>query len=206
MKKALIVFAREAIPGRVKTRLAASIGDHAAAELYDRMLQDVLETTRQLTDVESAVFWACEAQSLPFLAEKYRCSAHFQSEGDLGERMQAAFTAQFAAGADACCIIGSDAPDLPLSYLQEAFNMLEVEQADVVFGPSSDGGYYLLGMGRLYPPLFTDIPWSSSSVLKQSLAAARSAGLTISLLPEWHDVDTIEDLHALRERQRRTVA
>ena len=81
MKKGLIVFAREPLPGAVKTRLAAALGDLAAAELYETMLQDVLKTARQLSDVDTVVFWACEEESLPRLAERYRCCARRQSPG-----------------------------------------------------------------------------------------------------------------------------
>ena len=198
----LIIFAREPLPGAVKTRLAAAVGDQLAAELYEAMLRDVLKTARQLNDVETVVFWACEEESLPILAERYRCTSRRQSSGDLGQRMQKAFAEMFASGCDVCCIIGSDAPDLPLSYIQDAFQLLETQQADAVFGPSSDGGYYLLGLKAVLPQLFMHIPWSSAAVLEQSLTAARESGLTAVLLPEWQDIDTVEDLNAFHERQR----
>src|SRR6266568_2684643 len=196
MTRGLIIFAREPVPGRVKSRLAADVGDQAAAELYESMLQDVLGTSRQLSDVETAVFWACEEESLTLLAEKYRCRSRRQITGNLGQRMQAALEDEFASGSDICCIIGSDAPDLPLSYIREAYQLLDRQQTDVVFGPSRDGGYYLLGLRQVWPRLFMGIPWSSSAVLDRSLAAARDSGLTATLLPEWQDIDTLEDLNA----------
>lgn len=205
MRKGLLVFARDPVPGQVKTRLAASIGNQAAAELYETMLQDVLKTAGQLNCIETVVFWGCEEGSLPHLAGKYRCNSRSQSPGDLGQRMQAAFEDMFASGFDACCIIGSDAPDLPAAYILEAFQRLEMHQTDVVFGPSRDGGYYLLGMKQLRPQLFTDIPWSSAEVLEKSLVAARDSGATTALLPEWQDIDTLEDLHAYQERKRLTA-
>ena len=202
MKKGLIVFAREPLPGSVKTRLAADVGDQAAAYLYEAMLQDVLATSRQLSDVETVVFWDCEEESLPLLSERYRCRSRRQPPGDLGLRMRSAFEEMMACGFEQCCIIGSDAPDLPLAYIQEAYQLLASLQTDVVFGPSSDGGYYLLGMCRVWPQLFIDIPWSSAAVLEQSLAAIRGAGLTAALLPEWQDIDNLEDLNAFQERNR----
>jgi rSAM/selenodomain-associated transferase 1 len=205
MIKGLIIFAREPIPGEVKTRLAASIGDQAAAELYETMLQDALITARQLIDVETVVFWACKEEALPLLTERYSCCSRRQSPGDLGQRMQAAFEEMFANGCDVCCIIGSDAPDLPLSYILEA-NQLLASQTDVVFGPSRDGGYYLLGLRQVWSKLFTNIPWSSADVLEQSLVAARDSGLSTALLPEWQDIDTLEDLYAFQERNRLTVS
>ncbi len=202
MTRGLIIFAREPLPGMVKTRLAAALGDLAAAELYETMLQDVLKTARQLSDIETVVFWDCEEESLLRLADRYRCCSRHQRSGDLGARMQAAFEVMFANGCEHCCIIGSDAPDLPLSYIQEAYRMLEVRQTDVVFGPCIDGGYYLLGMRQVWPQLFTGMTWSCADVLEQSLAAARDSALTAALLPEWQDIDTLNDLSAFQERNR----
>jgi len=201
MKKGLIVFAREAIPGRVKTRLATAVGDLAAAELYEAMLQDVLNASRQLSEVETVVFWNCEAESLPLLARRYGFRSKKQSDGDLGFRMQAAFAAMFSSGYDACCIIGSDAPDLPAAYIRDAFDYLTANQADAVLGPSSDGGYYLLGMSRLLPQFFVNIDWSSPQVLRQSLAAAEKEECRTVLLPGWHDIDTLEDLEKYQTRK-----
>ena len=206
MTGGLIIFAREPLPGRVKTRLAASVGDRAAAELYDAMLVAVLKTAGELSGVGQVVYWDCDEASLPDLATRYRCSSRRQAPGDLGQRMAGAFDEMFAEGYDVCCIIGSDAPDLPLRYLQDAFRLLEERQADVVFGPSRDGGYYLLGACRPWPQLFSGISWSSCAVLEQSLAAVHSAGGTTALLPQWQDIDTIEDLHAYRQRTGMAVS
>ena len=202
MKNGLIVFAREPLPGTVKTRLASSIGHLRAAEIYENMLQEVLKITRQLSDIETVAFWTCPEEALPQLAERYRCTSRIQSQGDLGERMQAAVELMFAGGCDVCCIIGSDAPDLPIAYIIEAYRLLEIEHSDVVFGPSRDGGYYLLGLRQVWPKLFTDISWSSSEVLAQSLAAACASGLSTALLPEWQDIDTVDDLRDFQERTK----
>jgi len=194
MNRGLIIFAREPIPGRVKTRLATSIGEVPAAEAYATMLGNVIDTSRQMNDIGTVVFWDCDPVSLPILAARYSCHSRRQSPGDLGERMQAAFEAMYAGGFGICCIIGSDAPDLPVSYIQEAFDLLIAQKTDVVFGPAEDGGYYLLGMSRLWPQLFINIDWSTPHVLCQSLAAAERSGIKTTLLPEWYDIDTQEDL------------
>ena len=206
MKKGLIVFAREPVPGLVKTRLATALGNQAAADLYEIMLQDVLNGCRKLDVIDTVVFWECADERVPHLAEKYRCSSRRQISGELGQRMQEAFEEMFAEGCDICCIIGSDAPDLPLSYILEAYRLLEEERTDVVFGPASDGGYYLLGLCRMVPQLFSNVPWSSATVLEASLAAARHSGSTTALLPEWQDIDTVEDLSAFHERNRLSVS
>lgn len=202
-RKGLIVFAREPLPGRVKTRLAAAIGDQAAVELYRAMLRDVLDLSRRLTDVETVIYWDCEEKSLPRLEQIYRCGSRRQIPGDLGQRMQAAFEEMFADGFESCCIIGSDTPDLPHAYILDAFELLEDRRFDAVLGPSADGGYYLLGLKRLYPQLFHGIDWSTSHVFRQSLAAAGSAGAVAGLLPEWYDIDTPEDLDAFIKRSGR---
>jgi len=206
MKSGLIVFAREPLLGAVKTRLAAAVGDQAAAELYELMLRDTLKNSLQLSDIETVVFWACEEKSLPILSERYRCNSRCQVAGNLGQRMQAAFEEMFAGGCEICCIIGSDAPDLPLRYILDAYQLLETRQSDAVFGPSLDGGYYLLGLREVWPQLFADIFWSTAAVLEQSLAAAQGLGLKTTLLPEWQDIDTIEDLQAFHERNRLMVS
>ena len=200
MRNGLIVFAREPVPGRVKTRLAATIGDVAAAEAYAAMMADVMNTCRKLTGLETVVYWDCEDNSLPLLADRYGCVSRRQSGDVLGQRMQAAFAEMFASGFNACCIIGSDAPDLPASYIQEAFHLLAAQQCDAVFGPTHDGGYYLLGLSRLWPQLFTDIDWSTPRVLRQSLTAAGKTGIKAILLPRWYDIDTQCDLEKFQAR------
>ena len=101
---------------------------------------------------------------------------------------------EFALGHDAVAIIGTDSPDLPLSIIEDAFLALENERTDAVFGPSADGGYYLLAMKRLHASLFQGIEWSRSTVLRMSLARAAQAALRVALLPEWYDLDRVEDL------------
>lgn len=205
MKKGLIVFAREPLPGKVKTRLAASLGNEVSAEIYEGMVREVLQAAYQLNDVDTVVYWAAKKESLPLLAEQYQCCSRLQKGVDLGQRMQAAFEEMFSGGYAACCIIGSDAPDLPVAYIKDAYRLLDEQNTDVVLGPSRDGGYYLLGMKQVIPQLFTTIAWSSSVVLEQSLAAAMKAGLSTTLLPEWQDIDTVDDLQAYYVRNQGTV-
>jgi len=195
MNNALIIFARDPVPGQVKTRLAASISNHAAAELYSAMLQDVLKSATMLHNITPIIFWANETipelEYLPTAATSY-----LQSDGDLGKRMAHAFDTAFSTGFDSCCIIGSDAPGLPADYIVQAFKTLEYSQLDVVFGPATDGGYYLIGMRRVQLPLFNDIPWSCQQTLEKSCQKASDFGITYALLPEWQDIDTLDDLNS----------
>jgi uncharacterized protein len=199
--KGLIIFAREPLPGMVKTRLGRDLGDHRfALELYTAMLADVLETVHSLEVVRPLVFWALKSGTVPSYAALPRLEMFEQKGRDLGERMQNAFKLAFEGGCTACSIIGTDSPDLPTEYIIQSYDQLDRGEADVVFGPAGDGGYYLLGMRRLHHLLFDDIAWSSSSVLRDSLERARKLGLRTHLLPEWYDIDTRNDLEAFLER------
>jgi len=197
MKKGLIIFAKEPLPGKVKTRLAQDVGDQAAAELYGAMLGDVLEKAVSLDDVRPMVFWVLETGRIPDHTEFPGLEMFEQQGSDLGERMKNAFISAFDLGIEACCCIGSDLPDLPVEYVRQAFRDLERAETDVVFGPAEDGGYYLVGIKTMHDRLFTGIAWSSSRVLESSLERAREMELRTGLLPAWYDIDMIGDLRRL---------
>ncbi|MGA7827483.1 MAG: DUF2064 domain-containing protein, partial [Geobacteraceae bacterium] len=112
----------------------------------------------------------------------------------LGDRLEKAFETVFALGFESAAAIGTDSPDLPLAYLKEPYRLLAEGIADVVFGPATDGGYYLVALAGPCPELFHDIPWSTTGVLERSLAAAAAIGLQVMRLPDWHDMDTVNDL------------
>jgi rSAM/selenodomain-associated transferase 1 len=198
-EKGLIIFAREPVPGRVKTRLARDVGDHDASRLYAAMLDDVLELASSLDNVLPLVFWSLETGAMPSYAAFPRLNMLEQRGATLGDRMAHAFETVFGDGLHTCCIIGSDAPDLPAGSIMQAFNLLEQDAADVVFGPAEDGGYYLLGLNTCSPRLFEDIPWSTPRVLESSLERARECGLRTALLPVWYDIDTLEDMRRFLE-------
>lgn len=195
LKKALIVFAKRPVPGRVKTRLSPPLSPGEAAELYRCMLEDVLAKTARLARLRKYLFYEGGVDAGRYFAGTVRGMTCLPQQGnDLGERMANAFRHVFAEGCEAAAVIGTDSPDLPLEFVREAFRLLESDQTATVLGPSEDGGYYLLGMREMYPELFRDILWSSANVLKESLRRAEHSGITVSLLPPWHDVDTAEDL------------
>src|SRR5262249_472880 len=119
-----------------------------------------------------------------------------QSAGDLGQRISNFFAYAFLSGAYSVVLIGSDSPTLPLSFVEWAF--AELEQADLVLGPATDGGYYLVGAGRPVPPVFANIPWGTRQVLHGTMALVQKAGLRLALLPPWYDVDTLDDWRMLQ--------
>jgi uncharacterized protein len=194
-KKALILFAKRPVPGRVKTRLSPPLTLEEAAELYRRMLEDILAKTARLDGVARFLYYEPDPEAAPFFDRFVPGIAPAPQRGaDLGERMATAFGELFAAGYGEVAIIGTDLPDLPVAFIEESFLRLATAGIDAVFGPSEDGGYYLLAMRELHGSLFRDIPWSSEKVLELSLEKGKQAGLGISLLPVWHDVDTAMDL------------
>lgn len=195
MSKALIIFAKRPSPGRVKTRLFPHLAAEEAAELYRRMLFDVLAKTGQMTDVDKFLFYEQGAGAAEYFAETAcgGCICPQVGEG-MGERLEAAFDHVFRQGYSVVAAIGTDSPDLPVPFVERAFELLRFPDVDAVFGPAGDGGYYLVAMNRLHRGLFRDIPWSTGEVLERSQSRAAAAGVAIALLPLWHDVDTAADL------------
>jgi rSAM/selenodomain-associated transferase 1 len=118
------------------------------------------------------------------------------SGADIGVCLNQALNHLLAEGYPRAIALNADGPSLPAAYLRQAFAGLD--SADVVLGPNDDGGYYLIGLARLYPELFQDIEWSTERVTAQTLARAEALGLSVALLPPWYDVDTAADLDRLR--------
>ena len=184
---ALIVFLRSPRKGKVKTRLAESVGSDKAYDIYLKLVHHTLDIVKTLS---CPIYFFIEGD-LPALSDRLS-SAHYylQYEGDLGQRMQEAFAAVLKKYAKAV-IIGSDCPGLSQSILEQAFIVLDAN--DVVLGPATDGGYYLLGCKKINPELWSGITWSSSSVLKETIQHCINKSLTYSLLLELSDIDTLED-------------
>jgi rSAM/selenodomain-associated transferase 1 len=116
---------------------------------------------------------------------------------DLGARMAQAFSSLFAQGYQQVVLVGTDLPVLPATHCTQAFSLLNTH--DLVLGPSTDGGYYLIGLRRPVPDLFVGIPWSTEHVFEKTQALATHLGLQMSLLPQVRDLDTADDLLAVIE-------
>jgi len=193
-RAALVVMARAPSDNRGKSRLTRELGgDHV--ELRRALLQDTLDAAHAVADADVCV--ACESAAS---MEEIRgltggAGRLFAQQGDtLGDRMRHAFDRLFAHGYSAVVMIGSDLPSLPSSHVAQAFEHLRDEADAVVIGPAVDGGYYLIGLCRPCPELFTSMAWSTADVLTTTTRMAERCGLTVSLVPPWHDVDTLEDL------------
>ena len=201
---ALVVFAKAPIPGQVKTRLCPPLTPDEAATVHGSFVLDTLERTRTAVSkyrLPVDRYLACAPSStLPFfkIMEERQAVRLLDQEGDdLGARMDRAIVALFARGYHRVVIVGTDVPSLPLEHYQQAVHLLD--GLDVVLGPALDGGYYLIGLKQPVPALFHDIPWSTDRVLAHTKEKAAGLGLSLGVLPEWRDIDTIEDLNLLIE-------
>lgn len=187
-KNLLIVFVKNVVKGKAKTRLAKSIGDDEAFNVYKRLVEITEEETRKLQDCDLYVYFSDSISE-----DKWPGAMKFVQHGnDLGERMKNAFQRGFNIGYEKILGIGSDLPNLSSEIIQDAFNVLET--TDTVFGPAEDGGYYLLGMKRTVDEVFDGKAWSTEGLLKQTISDLEMAGIRYVKLSTLNDVDTIDDL------------
>jgi len=197
MDKALIVVAKEPIPGRTKTRLCPPFTFESAAVFYRCMLRDSLELMARFEPADHTVAYTPASARDSFARLSPNGFLLVEQVGaNLGERLANALSQHFDQGYRRVVIMNSDGPTLPLACLEEAFSALD--HADVTLGPGHDGGYYLIGMKRLHRDLFEGIDWSTERVIPQTLAICHRLGITVHQLPEWYDVDVADDLERLR--------
>jgi len=194
--RVLGIFAKRPVPGQVKTRLAAETSSAWAAEVARLFLLDTLERMSNVAARRVLAFAPVDAE--PYFVEIVtgRYELVPQGDGDLGQRMAAFFTRQQENGATATVLIGTDSPTLPVAYVEQAFAALE--SADVVLGPATDGGYYLIGCGKRLPPIFAGMRWSSDRVLAETVAKLTEPDWKLAVLPPWYDVDTLTDWRMLQ--------
>ncbi len=201
---ALVVMAKPAVIGRVKTRLIGTLTAHQVAAVYSAMLDCVLERVK--THVRSDCIRYVLAIDYSLIC--FECAARGvirtmargfhpvdQGQGDLGDRMGRVWR---RLGAGAVVFLGVDSPDVPIPILMSIIPTLN--RADAAVGPVSDGGYWALAASRYQGCLLRDIDWGSPRVYDQTIAAARRAGLRVATLPAWEDIDRPADLAALRVR------
>jgi len=191
----LLVVAKQPAPGQTKTRLCPPLTHDQAAELYDCFLRDTLSIMRVVSNVRCVIGYLPEDAQEYFrrLAPDMELSP--QRGTSLGERLDHLLTEALLNGSQRAVVMDSDSPTLPASYLRQAFDNLA--NADVVLGPTRDGGYYLIGVKHPQSQLLREVQMSTPHVLSDTLTLAEASGLTVSLLPTWYDVDTIEELYQL---------
>ena len=184
----IIVFIRNAELGKVKTRLAKTIGEESALNIYTYLLEHTEKTIRNI-DCDKTVYYSEKVRENDIWDNSIY--QKLQQEGeDLGERMFHAFQNAFHNNYEKVIIVGSDLFDLKEKHILEAFNRLE--KRDVVIGPAKDGGYYLLGMKTLHVEVFKNKEWGASSVFKETLKDLYKS--KVHQLVALNDVDTFEDM------------
>jgi uncharacterized protein len=191
----LIIFTRYPTPGATKTRLIPALGAAGAAKLHRQMTERVLKQARALRqqlEIEIAVHY--DGGDLQQMVDWLGTDLSYQSqgEGDLGLRMARSISTACESGSDRVVLIGTDCPDITTELLAQAF--ADLQTRDLVLGAAVDGGYYLIGMCRPQPELFTGIEWSSERVWQQTIEIATKLNLSISLAPKLADIDRPEDL------------
>ncbi|MGB3607660.1 MAG: TIGR04282 family arsenosugar biosynthesis glycosyltransferase [Psychroserpens sp.] len=188
MKTALIIFTRNPELGKCKTRLAKTLGDQSALDIYKYLLQHTANITKQIS-ADRYVFYSEEINH-----DDIWSAAHFkkklQKGNDLGERMHHAFEALLHSGYEKVIIVGSDLLDLTTTIIEEAISKLDIH--DVVLGPAEDGGYYLLGMKTLHSAIFKNKAWGTETVRNDTLANLKNKD--VSLLKPLNDIDTFDDM------------
>ena len=189
-KNLLMLFVRNPELGKVKTRLAASVGPEEALAIYMHLLQHTKQVTENLP-MDKVVYYSNEVDHHDLWPnDKYK--KQVQPAGDLGEKMEDAFKSAFEQGYTSVVIIGSDCHQLTPAIVEKAFEALKTHE--VVIGPALDGGYYLLGMRQLHPELFQDKRWSTEHVFPDTLYDIERLHLAHKVLPELSDIDHVEDL------------
>lgn len=189
-KNLLMLFVRNPELGKVKTRLAASVGPEEALAIYMHLLQHTKQITENLP-MDKLVYYSNDVdQNDLWPNDKYK--KQLQPAGDLGAKMETAFKNAFVDGYTSVVIIGSDCHQLTPAIIEKAFE--ELKTHEVVIGPALDGGYYLLGMNKLYSELFSNKRWSTEHVFPDTILDLEKLHLSHKVLPELSDVDYIEDL------------
>lgn len=196
----LIIFTRYPVAGKAKTRLIPALGAEGAANLQRQMTEHTLaqvQTLQQQFALDVEVWFAAtsarqteQQQMQNWLGNHW----HYQPQqgNDLGERLLYAIQSAFVAQRQSVVTIGTDCPSLTANHIQQAFQLLS--QHDLVLGPATDGGYYLIGLRRFIPDLFIGIAWSSETVLQKTVETATRLGLSIAYLDRLTDIDRPEDL------------
>jgi len=195
MAHALTLFARAPVPGETKTRLIPALGPEGAATLYGAFLEDLTERFGPDFDATLSCAGDLAHPQLQHLARAHAFHLKAQSGSDLGARMSHSLR-RMSEHADCGVIVGTDMPTLPRSLVEQAFRRLE--HADVVLGPTSDGGYYLVGTRGDLPGLFADVRFSGPHALADTVASAQRLGARVARLTPWYDIDEPSDLSLLR--------
>ena len=188
-KELIIVFVKNIKLGKVKTRLAKTIGNQAAFEVYSELVNVTEKATQNILTDKRIYF------SDAIIDSKWKNETKAVQEGaDLGERMKNAFKKGFEDGYNRIVLIGSDLPEITENHINQGLKALN--KSEVVFGPAEDGGYYLVGLSKMHDFIFENKPWSQSNLLEKTLLELNEKHIKFSTLVSLNDIDTFEDLIA----------
>ena len=189
--RAVAVFARVPRKGQVKRRLAEELGDLEALRIYTDLLNSAL---KRFAALSCPVWLYADAAGLDDLAARHGMQLKLQAGADLGQRMAGALH-DLLRTSRAAALVGVDIPLLDAEFVESAFGKLG--RADLVLGPTEDGGYCLIALQKMHEALFQDVPWGSSEVLATTLSRAASLGLEVALAETLWDVDRAEDVRRM---------
>lgn len=188
-KKLIIVFVKNIKLGKVKTRLAKTIGNQAAFNVYSELVK-ITEIATENIQIDKRIYF-----SDAIVETKWQNTYKAVQEGnDLGKRMKNAFTKGFKDGYERIVLIGSDLPDINSLHIENGLEALN--KTEVVFGPAEDGGYYLIGLSKMHNFIFENKPWSQSNLLEKTLTELNEKSVEFTTLVTLNDIDTFEDLKA----------
>ena len=194
--KALILFAKDPVEGKVKTRLQTLLDAKTACQFYLRILEDTIALMGSVADVDLfiGIHPANDSGYFDRFDSSHKIKTFNQEGADLGQKMRHAFQQRFKERYKSVVIIGADSPTLPVEYIEQALRT----ERQVVMGPCTDGGYYLVGMSQSFTEIFEGVPWGTDRVLSETLLKIQEVRASLELLPVWYDVDRPEDLHFLK--------
>jgi len=202
LKEALVLMAKAPITGQVKTRLIGTLTAEEARELYAAFLSDTFAMMESVAesreDLRLILCYAPEGEEEAFNDVEREGSLMIAQRGDdLGQRLTNCFADVFELGFESVIVIGGDSPTMPEEMVEEAFDSLDSDDTVVVV-PAEDAGYCLIGMRKLHPQVFQNIPWSTEDVMTATEERVKAAGLSFVAGPDWYDVDTPESLEQLK--------
>lgn len=197
MKKVIIIMAKVPIAGTVKTRLQPFLSAEQCGELAKCFLRDTVSKAKSLSNKLIIAYTSVEKRGVLLTILPNEQIFIEQKGVNLGDKMFHAFEFAFSQNSDAVVMIGTDSPTFPARFITQAFEMLS--KTDAVLGETADGGFYLIGLRKLKKEIFELVEWSSPKTFEQTALNIENLNLKLSLLPNWYDVDTPDDLKRLKK-------
>ncbi len=194
MAATIAVFAKEPVPWAVKTRLSPPLDGKQAARFAAAFIKDTISMVDSMDEFKNKVLYYYPSSGAGYFEKitGHKWDLKLQEGRGLGERLSAAFDSILKKNGPPAVIVGTDSPGLPISFLRASIRALK--RSDIVIGPSRDGGFYLIGISRYFPGLLENIRWSTSNAFSDLINNINSLNLTFHILPEWFDIDNMEDL------------